>query len=317
MYPTILDRPQVVEIPNKIFDIADQIPTINGRETLQGTVNLWLELFKLPKPFPSFKRFIPGIYAYWNSVKGGSDTTTKLMDDCVLRVPRNHLNSETAAIARLIMLLLATFHRLLQVINANPENDYPSLAHYRNAASHRTSFHFSILQCHLAFKNALEQHQNPAPPNNALQPINQNAAELRRNPNRRRVANVVPEETNFGAVLHMATPKKMNYHLKQGVALTPVKEMVRKCEGIPMKTHPRKTCKCCVCGSNTAWFCAGCKRWFCMERRDTERNGKRLQLYAHTIGGKVQTFQKACFHEGHEQRWRTNNVDLDFGFDDE
>ena len=92
-YPEIRNGPQVVSIPDEIFEIAEKIPTINGKETLQGTANLWFELmFKTPKPFPSFKRFIPGIYAYWNSVKGGSDTTTKLMDDCSLRIPKCHLN---------------------------------------------------------------------------------------------------------------------------------------------------------------------------------------------------------------------------------
>ena len=180
-YPELTRQPQVVKIPEEIFKIAEQIPTINGRDTLQGTVNLWLELFKLPKPFPSFKRFIPGIYAYWNSVKGGSDTTTKLMDDCFLRPPRAHLNPESASIARLIMLLFTTAHRLYQVSTADPLCNYPSLAHYRNAASKRTTFHFSILECHAAFKNALKAIQNP-PPGNVLQPINENIPRQRRNP---------------------------------------------------------------------------------------------------------------------------------------
>lgn len=321
-YPTIVGRPQVVNIPEEIFKISEDIPTINGHETLQGTANLWLALSKLPKPYPSFKSFIPGIYAYWNSVKGGSDTATKLMDDCVLRIPRMHLNPESVSITRLIMLLFVTFHRLFQVHTSDPQNNYPSLQHYRNAATHRTSFHFSILECYGAFKGALDKLQTPATPNNdppddddppfnILRPIDQNFQRQRRPRRPRHCNGLVPETTNFGAVLPMQTPRKMGYHLKRGTAATPVKQMVQKCSGIPLKTYPRKVCKCAECGNNTAWFCAGCKRWFCMERRDTDENGKSLKTYEHTIGGTVRTFQKACFHQAHEQRWRGNDIDLE------
>ena len=48
-----------------------------------------------------------------------------------------------------------------------------------------------------------------------------------------------------------------------------------------------------------------------MERRDTDENGKSLKTYEHTIGGTVRTFQKACFHQAHEQRWRGNDIDLE------
>ena len=68
---------KVLHIPQRIFQIASEIKTINGNETLQGTANLWFAMTQLQKPFPSFLRLIPAIYAFWNVVKGGSDTTTK------------------------------------------------------------------------------------------------------------------------------------------------------------------------------------------------------------------------------------------------
>jgi hypothetical protein len=52
---------------------------------------------RLPKPFPSFERLIPAIYAFWNIVKGGSETTTKLMDDCVTKIPKVQTNAESVA----------------------------------------------------------------------------------------------------------------------------------------------------------------------------------------------------------------------------
>ena len=100
-YPATGPANKCITVPSSIQKIATTIPTINGSETLQeGTVNIWHSLCKLQKPFPSFIRLIPAIYAFWNSVKkGGSDTTTKLMDECILRVPKCHLNTETAACA--------------------------------------------------------------------------------------------------------------------------------------------------------------------------------------------------------------------------
>ena len=219
-YPVLTQRQQVVTIPDEIFAIADSIPTINGHETLQGTANLWLAMCKLPKPFPSFLRLIPAIYAFWNAVKGGSDTLTKLMDDCILRVPKCHLNPETAAITRMIMLILTLCHCLFQVISTNSHLNYPSLHHYRAAASAWTTFHVSLLQCNQIFKaelvavtTSVTTEGNPISAANPLMSpssstCNNQSTIRRRNPKRQRIDGALPEPTTFGATLPMNTPKK-------------------------------------------------------------------------------------------------------------
>ena len=161
-YPVQSLRPQVVKIPENVFEIANTIKTINGHKTLQGTANLFLAMNKLQKPFPSFNRLIPAIYAYWNNVKGGSDTTTKLMDDCILRVPKSHLNPETAACNRLIMLTFVLCHRLFQVFKfANPVNWFKSLWSYREAFCQQRTFHSTLIKCDLIFNKELEKMVNP------------------------------------------------------------------------------------------------------------------------------------------------------------
>ena len=304
-YPALTTRPQIVQIPEEIFSIADTIPNINGNEALQGAANLWLAMSKLPKPFPSFRRLIPGIYAYWNSVKGGSDTTTKLMDDCILCVPKSHLNTETASQTRLIMLLFVLYHRLNQAFTSDDNYSYPSLRHYRAAASARCTFHTSLLTCATIFKEAipLPDDENE-PPVSSPRP-NHLGNERRRNPSRRRIDGALPKATTFGASLSMKTPKKMNQMIGSGTAAPEIEDMIRNCTGIPMKSHPKVPHKCCVCKSKTTWYCVGCKRWFCMERRDTKENKKKLELYSHHVKGASTTFQKACFHRIHEERWRT------------
>jgi hypothetical protein len=109
------------EIPEHVSAIADTIPTINGRQYLQGTANLWFAMCQRPKPFPSVVRILPAIYAFWNVVKGGSDTATKLMDDCLVQIPKTHMNTETVAISRCLMLVFVQNHRLMQALSADSE----------------------------------------------------------------------------------------------------------------------------------------------------------------------------------------------------
>mmetsp|Transcript_12022 Transcript_12022/g.14908 ORF Transcript_12022/g.14908 Transcript_12022/m.14908 type:complete len:391 (-) Transcript_12022:1073-2245(-) len=135
---TITNRraPKVITVPQRILNLAKDIKTINGSDTLQGTANIWRSLVLLPKPFPSFLRFIPAVYAFWNVVKGGSDTTSKLMDDCILRVPKAHMNTETVAINRLLSLVFVLIHHLNQTITAQDNlNSYSSLLNYQISAS--------------------------------------------------------------------------------------------------------------------------------------------------------------------------------------
>ena len=170
-YPTGVSptRVEVLPIPEEIANVAETIPNINGFDTLQGTANLWFSMTKLPKPFPSLQRLIPAIYAFWNAVKGGSDTTTKLMDDCLIQIPKRHMNTKTVAISRCISLILVLNHRLMQVISCQRDNpdDYPSLVHYRHAASARLTYHRTLLR-HWKILSRLPEReqlvQNPDPP---------------------------------------------------------------------------------------------------------------------------------------------------------
>ena len=160
-YPEELATPTmrntlVIQVPDEVKEVADSIKTINGNESLQGTFNVWLALSRLPKPFPSFRRLIPAVCAYWNAVKGGSDTTTSLMDNNNVKIPHSWKNTETAAVTRLTLLLFVLMHRLFQTFTASKDlQHYYNLLHYRNAANQRFSFHRSILVIHKSLKMKL------------------------------------------------------------------------------------------------------------------------------------------------------------------
>ena len=82
------------------------------------------------------------------------------MDDCIIRIPKSHLNAETVAVARLLATVFVLIHRVIQVISANKDLNYPSLEHYRKAASHRITYHRTLLKCAIYFKDALTIMQN-------------------------------------------------------------------------------------------------------------------------------------------------------------
>ena len=252
-------------------------------------------------------------------MKGGLDTTTKLMDDsATLRVPKMHLNTETAAISCLLMLNLTLVHRLIQVFTAKEDlAKYDTLYHYRHAANQRLSFHSSLVNCGDAFEREVRMIQMEEDARAAGNNNNENsppaasgmqlAPQQRwRQPLRERINGVVPELVDFGASLPMKTPKKLKKKTISNLPLE-VEQMFTKCTGNPMKSFPVQYQRCDECGRKTAWHCPGCKRWLCVERKIMKKDGedlsKKMDLYKHVSKGKDIYFQKCCFHRLHQGRW--------------
>ena len=132
-------EPKNLIIPQDILAISERLPTINGKETIYRAVKLWKTMFhnpNVPLPLPTLKRIIPATHAEWNMItKGGSDTITKLVDDCVLNPPRCHTNYESAGTARCISNLLAFTFKLYHIVSSQQDlsSYYPGLRHWRNA----------------------------------------------------------------------------------------------------------------------------------------------------------------------------------------
>ena len=309
-----LPRNRVLDIPPKVMELASTIPTINGEETLQGTLNLWHAISGMPKPIPSLVRIIPSIYAFWNVVKGGSDTTTKLMDSCLIQIPKQYMNTESVAVTRCLMLVMVCNLRLMQVFTAKSDvNFYPSLLHYRQAASQRITFHMSLLKSAAIFRDALQKYNSTQSTNTVTFQSPTAAAQrqnIRRTNRRAMVDGVIPTKTNFGAVLSEPTPKRLAFNLSRNKANDEQESMNKRCTGIPMKDYPPKNRALCdYCRKHTtSWYCIGCKQWFCMERKVTNETKEKglIDLYYHMVQGKERHFIKACYHKKHEAAW--NNM---------
>eukprot|EP00558_Chaetoceros_sp_UNC1202_P005528 CAMPEP_0197242346 /NCGR_PEP_ID=MMETSP1429-20130617/8125_1 /TAXON_ID=49237 /ORGANISM="Chaetoceros sp., Strain UNC1202" /LENGTH=201 /DNA_ID=CAMNT_0042702357 /DNA_START=72 /DNA_END=674 /DNA_ORIENTATION=- len=199
---------------------------------------------KLPKPFPSLRRLIPSIYAFWNAVKGGSDTTTKLMDDCLLQIPKCHMNTETVAISRCISLVLVLNHRLMQVTSStvNP-NVYPSLCHYRHAASARLTYHKTLLRHWRLFTDSSSHRRITtiaSPPALHSTPPTQGQQQVRRGLRSEMVDGVIPINITFGANLSTKTPQRHGALIRSNTASAEVQSMVRYCTGRMHQVYPCK-----------------------------------------------------------------------------
>ena len=113
---------------------------------LYGYLTLWRALnvndSDIKFPLPPVARIVPLIISVRNSVKGGSDTTTKLDDICQERIG---IRTEVTVVTSQIMLNMAiVFHRCIQMTASDDPEEYPTLYHWQNAASHRSTMKRSL-----------------------------------------------------------------------------------------------------------------------------------------------------------------------------
>ena len=176
------------------------------------------------------------------------------------------------------------------------------------------TYHACLLQCkeifdekyHLMNNNIndndnthlLGDQENVPPVNSFATP-----ARARRSDRYRQIDGVVPQAINFGARLQTKTPLKLGPMAKKGTLPPKLKAMIKECTGMPMKALPSTYGKCARCQNKSAWYCAGCKRWLCMERLNKSNNANQYDLYNVSVRGKDKTFLKMCFHHEHEAAW--------------
>ena len=113
-------------------------------EIFIGYYYLWQYIIKkLPLPLPRLARIVPFIMSLWNAGKGVSDTVSKLVWMNIHDPPCNTVQGH--AISRMLLIVATIIHRLNQFFTAKPNLlDYPSLPHFRNACSHRSTFHETL-----------------------------------------------------------------------------------------------------------------------------------------------------------------------------
>ncbi len=314
-----------LRIPNEIIEIANDIPTINGKEALYGTLKLWRRMFHNNSrlPLPVLRMLIPRSHAKWNAMKGGSDTTTKCADDCIVIPPKQHINNQAAAIGRCISNLTVTTLRLHQVNTSkiNTKDAYPSLRHYRNAASQRCTYQtmcrklYNICKSELQIDTELKRKSEEEV---------QAAVRQSKRPRRKKYNNVIPDPMEFAPAKTFKTPKKnVLQRIENESADVTVINRTKQCTGFPFeiidhdegKKKGRDVRRICVrCKAKTKWFCIKCRQFFCMTYKK-ENDGElyyTVQKENDKEGSREITkiYGKACFHIRHPAMQDAMNVEL-------
>ena len=295
-------------VPQEILKIGEKMKNIADDATIEGSVNLYLSLMGKNLPMPSFARLIPAVYAYWNSVKSGSDTTTKLMDDRIIYPP--YVNAESIACTRLILLMCVVIHRLHQGMTASNdlETTYKSLIHYRNAASHRTTFHKTLLKIRTVLKQKVLEKNNDASNVNECGAQVTLPVRTRTVPLRQRVNGVIPQPMEFGVQLPFETPKKIKKRVQQNEVSEALSQMYENCTGrlVQVVDHSRRQ-RCSECRKLTSYYCAGCKSWFCAATRARKNNNNNhdepQELLHYNVKGKREVFFSSCYTKKHQSSW--------------
>jgi hypothetical protein len=212
-------------------------------------------------PLPSLERIIPAIHSYWNGVKSGSDTTTKLMDKRSLIPPTNNLESK--ACARLIMLAFVTFHRILQIRTSRTDlGSIKSLEKFRHAANERMTFQDTLLKCYTLFSS----DQGTMSDNRLDNDGRSGGLKLRK-----KVMGVIPAVINYAAEKTNKTPKKnMLSRIQKETVDEEIIERWNNCEGKPFlqltdENGALVKNKCSCCSRITSWKCIECNAFFCMQ----------------------------------------------------
>jgi hypothetical protein len=284
-------------------------------ESFLGYFYLWQYVStRLPLPIPQLERIIPFAVSQWNSIKGGSDTITKLLWSNMYDPPCN--TPQSHAIGRMLLVGSVIIHRLNHFFTAKPdlEKGYPSLKHFRWAAQKRSSFHDTLLQIVQAIK------QRSVLPTAAVSTSSSNVEGIltRRTDTRTKAV-------AWGSVSTGFTPQKCinKWYGKnpQSSAEAVVHSRMRECRGVPVyRVNPEtKNIKgagsrghCAECNKITNLFCIICKRWLCdphlAANRGMNGGGDDPKFIKITLDDGKQSGKEAticavysCWHKAHQE----------------
>jgi hypothetical protein len=140
-------------LPREVYDAlkSDQLKHLKiSEDAFNCFFGLWYRVNVVPEkylaenlPYPKTARIIPISVSKWNTLKGGGDAITKLIDSCRERIGIR--GEGTVACARILMYYAVLFHRFNCMLSAGKKlREYASITHWRNAASHRFTFADSI-----------------------------------------------------------------------------------------------------------------------------------------------------------------------------
>lgn len=224
-------------------------------------------------PIHRCSRIIPVQHAHWNVLKGVSDTTTKLFDQRELKLANRSKSPSVQACGRTILAFVVLVHRMDQVFSAKRDfTKYPTLAHFRNAATKRRTFS-STLDATVAFLKRtanIDEASKRVLFDDGMGPT---TVKGQRRTHRHKPASVTMAAPKTGF-----TPKKHKLRIPEEVIRAnecPGKFVSVLEQSKDRKTYKDKRLTCETCRSRTKWLCVLCRRWFCYDNQITSGNIER------------------------------------------
>ncbi len=309
-------------IPDHVLGLSKKIPTINGEETLYGALKLWRTMFADPSilPYPILQRILPSYHAQWNATKGGSDTVTKLVDDCFAKPPRFYTNFESIAFSRCISILAVAVLKLYHAITAreNLDQSYPSIQHARNAASHRLTYKKLLRKLHRSFQDEITKSNDKENQGEEETVLVTQPEERARRRAKAKGLSTVPDHMSFAHARTFQTPKKQQVQrLEAGSMDGVITERSNSCTGYIVEVVQQKEGSgsdvrqnCAICKSKTPWQCVKCRLYFCMNYKKNKKRPERLYYIKERNGKDSQAtttkiYGKSCYHAFHEHAIRS------------
>ena len=317
-YDESMDSSDII-IPEKIVKICQEMTSVNCKEALYSTVKLWKYMFddKSILPRPTIHRILPRSHAKWNTGKPGSDTITKIVDDCFFSPPKCYTNFESKASGRSFQNLSANVLRLCQITTtkADFENSYPTIKHYRDAATHRFTHKQVLRHQYQYFKAEVERLSDPLALSHQ-EASNQQTRDQSRPQRVRFRGQPVEENLDYAMARTFQTPSKAKKRMiENGKGCKEVQFKTVNCtgcafevvdQGLGTKDQRRA---CYHCGAKTKWQCIKCHFYFCMDYKGTNKRDEHL-CYLKQRKNKdsneqvTKFFGKTCFHLAHENAIR-------------
>ena len=280
------------------------------QHAFQCYLGLWRALNvtkEMEYPLPPIARIVPLVVAIWNTLKGGGDTITKLDDICQERLGIR--TESNVATARDLLNLGVVFHRCNQMISSKDPEEYPTLYHWRDAASHRSTMKRSLATLYttlLEMAKGAEQEESVEMANCYLSSPEE--PEIRRS-NRKQpntpsirmpcVVGVSGYTPGKGCSVDKPSQQFVDRCLKcNGMypAIRIIKAKVDESQkkagrrvnvkrGKTKNKKPDQRRRCHLCGAKTRFFCFGCHRYLCDKppKDGKDRSGKKHPSQFHVM----------------------------------
>ncbi|KAL7459870.1 hypothetical protein ACHAWC_011885 [Mediolabrus comicus] len=280
-----------------IKNVIDNDDTLKGNYTLGDLVTSALICNELlpgnrsgvQHPLPACNTLIPYEYALWNVSKGGSDTVTRLIWNCLSILPIK--TPQTVMIARYLMIYGVLHHRLVQQAGSGRKSISvtDTLQQLRERANKYLAFHDSL---GILSKFHLNASQSSQASNSVQEDVNSQTYAMKPAPRFDKNAKRKQFSVNHSILGDSlgGTPigkSKGKGRSKQFLDSKPnsfaIKQREDSCKGFlgrifldngkkggDFDLDRRQSCDLCK-ARNVTTMCAGCKRVLCFDRDRRER----------------------------------------------